>query len=96
MIACPVPCVSFAMVCQQLLNLSRYIVVGCCIIFIRVSFDSLSGLVAFCYQFAYLFCPVWFVPACVSPWGGLLSSAFYAPTYFAVVLVGVFPELHAL
>ena len=60
----------------------------------RVSFNFLSGLVALCYQFSYLFCPVWFVLMYVTPRDGLLGSVFDGITDFAVVLV--FPELQTL
>ena len=47
------------MFCQQL-RMCFYLVVVCSSTIGRVSFDSRSGLVAVCYQFSYLFCPVLF------------------------------------
>ena len=87
--------VSPVMFCQQL-HICCYLVVVCSIVLSRVSFDFLSGLVALCYQFSYLFCPVWFVFMSVSPRDGLLGSVSDGITDFEVVLVSVFPELQAL
>ena len=75
-----------------------YLVLVCSSIIGRVSFDSLSGLVALCYQFSYLFCPVLFVRMYVgeSVCDGLLGSGFDGITDFAVDLVSAFSELQAL
>ena len=90
-LACPFPFVSLALFRQQL-HLCCYLVVVCYIALSRVSFDFLSGLVTLCYQFGYLFCPVWFVLMYVTPRDGLLCSVFDGITYVAVVLVRVFPN----
>ena len=81
---------------RQQLHLCCYLVVVCPIALSRVSFNFLSGLVALCYHFGYLFCPAWFVFMYVTPRDGLLGSVFDGITDFAVVLVRVFPELQAL
>ena len=47
MLACHFPFVSLAMFCQQL-HMCLYLIVVCSSIIGRVSFDSLSGLVALC------------------------------------------------
>ena len=81
----------------HLLHLCCFVVVSVCYaVLSRVSFNFLSSLVALCYQFSYLFCPVSFVLMFVTPRDILLGSIFDGISDFAVIRVTVFPELQAL
>ena len=94
------PCMSFPICrpCNVFSTALYHLHVVCSIVLSRVSSNNISGLVALCYQFSYLFCPVWCVglPLYVTPWDGLHSSDFDGIIQFAVVLVSVCPELQAL
>ena len=90
------PCMSLS-ICQHctVSSTASFVLLPCCSLLYcpsRASFNFLSGLVALCYQFGYLFCPVWFVLMFVTPRDGLLGSVFDGITDCAVVLVRVFPN----